>query len=165
MFKLAAATDDLFKAGHQALVNPTNTNNGGNKSIPHGFMGGGLAAIFDRMFPGLSKSYYTACSRGLEPGSVHTWKNGDWNPKSKAPKFVINFPTMREIGRPAQMQYVVDGLRALADTIKANKITSVGIPALGCGIGGLDWEEVRPTIERWAATLDGCTVCLYPPRA
>ena len=33
-------------------------------------------------------------------------------------------------------------------------IKSVAFPKLGCGLGGLDWEEVRPIMEYYLSNLD-----------
>lgn len=47
--------------------------------------------------------------------------------------------------------------------IRANAITSVAVPALGCGNGGLRWIQVRPLIERTFAELPDVDVRLYAP--
>ena len=37
---------------------------------------------------------------------------------------------------------------ALAEEIKSHNIHLIAIPALGCGLGELDWLKVRPRIEK-----------------
>ena len=39
------------------------------------------------------------------------------------------------------------GLTALKNALEDNNINSVAIPALGCGLGGLSWGDVKPLIE------------------
>ena len=46
-----------------------------------------------------------------------------------------------------------NGLPALVEEIKKRGIRSVAVPPLGCGLGGLDWSEIRPKIERAFAEL------------
>lgn len=42
---------------------------------------------------------------------------------------------------------------SLAAEIDRLKISSITIPALGCGLGGLDWQAVQKELEGW---LLGC---------
>jgi hypothetical protein len=44
-----------------------------------------------------------------------------------------------------------------------HEITSIAIPALGCGNGGLDWAVVRPLIVAAMNELPDVTVHLYAP--
>ena len=50
--------------------------------------------------------------------------------------------------------------------VKQLGITSIAIPALGCGNGGLDWLEVKPLIEysicRTARGKGGCFRAFSP---
>ncbi len=40
---------------------------------------------------------------------------------------------------------------------------SIAIPPLGCGLGGLDWRDVRPLIESSFSELVEVRVLLYEP--
>lgn len=61
------------------------------------------------------------------------------------------------------MEDIEAGLGALAEEISSRGIRSVAVPALGCGLGGLKWSEVRPRIERALAHLEEVDVRLYEP--
>lgn len=45
------------------------------------------------------------------------------------------------------MQSIIDGLDDLRRVLIQLHIRSVATPPLGCGLGGLDWEQVRPAVE------------------
>ncbi|MBK6856245.1 MAG: Appr-1-p processing protein [Microthrixaceae bacterium] len=47
--------------------------------------------------------------------------------------------------------------------LKDLSIKSVAVPPLGCGHGGLRWEDVRPVIERAFEQVPDVQVLLYPP--
>ena len=64
------------------------------------------------------------------------------------PKYIINFPTKRHWRDRSRLADVEAGLADLADQIRRLGIRSIAMPALGCGHGGLEWEEVRSLIER-----------------
>ena len=42
-------------------------------------------------------------------------------------------------------------------------IKSIAVPPLGCGLGGLDWAQVRPRIEQAFAALPDVRVLLFEP--
>lgn len=76
---------------------------------------------------------------------------------------VCNFPTKDDLS-PSQLKYVVDGLEELRRVLDARReIRSVAMPALGCGLGGLKWDEVKPLIEFAFKDWDG-EVKLYAPQ-
>ena len=49
--------------------------------------------------------------------------------------------------RKARRDDIEAGLRALTDEIERLGIRSIAVPALGCGLGGLDWETVLGLIK------------------
>ena len=51
----------------------------------------------------------------------------------------------------------------LVEEIRARDIRSIAIPALGSGLGGLDWGEVRPRIESAFGALPEVRVLLFEP--
>ena len=130
-------TGDLLDADAEALVNTVNC---------VGVMGKGVALQFKKRFPDNFKRYSRACKREkVQPGHMFVFDTG--RPDSK-PKYIINFPTKRHWRAKSRVDDVEDGLADLADQIRKRKIRSIAMPALGCGHGGLEWEEVRSLIER-----------------
>ena len=61
------------------------------------------------------------------------------------------------------MSDVEAGLADLAQQAHRLKINSIAIPQLGCGLDGLDWNDVRPWIERAFADAPVIRVLLFAP--
>jgi O-acetyl-ADP-ribose deacetylase (regulator of RNase III) len=53
-------------------------------------------------------------------------------------------------GKPgrATIENVNHCLKALGKVIETEKFKSVALPRLATGVGGLDWEDVKPLIEK-----------------
>jgi len=79
------------------------------------------------------------------------------------PRFIINFPTKRHWRGKSRIEDIEAGLVDLVTVIRARGIRSIAIPPLGSGLGGLDWNEVRPRIERALGALDDVQVLVYEP--
>ena len=47
----------------------------------------------------------------------------------------------------ATLKHVRDSLKELTKMIEKEAITSVALPKLATGVGGLSWEDVRPVID------------------
>jgi O-acetyl-ADP-ribose deacetylase (regulator of RNase III) len=45
-------------------------------------------------------------------------------------------------------------LRALKKLIKAEGLSSVALPRLATGVGGLEWEEVQPLVSNQLSDVD-----------
>jgi O-acetyl-ADP-ribose deacetylase (regulator of RNase III) len=79
------------------------------------------------------------------------------------PRLVINFPTKRHWKGNSRMEDVEAGLADLVREVRSRDIRSIAVPPLGCGLGGLDWHEVRPRIEEAFRALPDVKVLLYEP--
>lgn len=125
---------DLLTAEVEALVNAVNC---------VGVMGRGIALQFRKAFPENYEAYKTACSRGrVRPGRLFTFELG----RLTNPRYIINFPTKNHWKDDSHMEYIDSGLAALVREVRGLTICSIAIPPLGCGLGGLQWSEVRPRI-------------------
>lgn len=145
--KLQILRGDIFRSAAQTLVNPVNT---------HGVMGGGLALEFRRRFPDMFQDYVQRCRRGeVRIGKPYIWH-------SPAGQNVLNFPTKDDWKSPSRLEYIAEGLRYLVDHHLEMGITSLAVPALGCGLGGLEWRVVRPLMGRELSLL-GIPVEIFEP--
>jgi len=69
-------------------------------------------------------------------------------------KWVLNFPTKRDWKQPSKIEYIEIGLEKFVSSYADKGITSIAFPMLGCGNGGLNWEEeVRPLMEQYLKNL------------
>jgi O-acetyl-ADP-ribose deacetylase (regulator of RNase III) len=138
---------DMFSCGAQTLVNPINC---------HGAMGAGLAAKFAGRYPAMLADYQDRCRRRqVRPGVPYLWHHGTDR--------VVCFPTKDHWRAPSQLQWVDAGLQTLAMNVVAWNVTSLALPALGCGLGGLPFDDVRALVERYLSPA-GVPVLLYAPR-
>lgn len=146
------AKGNLLQADAEALVNTVNC---------VGFMGKGIALQFKQAFPGNFKAYERACKAGeVQPGRMFIHATGSmFNPR-----YLINFPTKRHWRGGSRLEDIESGLTALIAEVKALGLRSIAVPPLGCGNGGLNWEVVRPMIERAFAEVPQVKVLLYGPK-
>lgn len=143
---------DILNADAEALVNTVNC---------VGVMGRGIALQFKKKFPENFKVYRSACERReLRPGAVLVYDLA----RLENPHFIINFPSKDHWKGKSKMEYIEAGLKALAHEVERLGIRSIAIPPLGCGLGGLSWDDVRPRIERAFKTLPEVRVFLYEPK-
>lgn len=134
---------NLLESPAIALVNAVNT---------QGVMGKGLALAFRQAFPHNYREYRKACAAGqLVPGNLLVV----WDTTSDGiPKRIINFPTKTAWRQPSRYEYVESGLEALARLIATEQIPNIAVPALGCGLGGLEWSRVHELIERYLSKVN-----------
>lgn len=143
------SNNNIFDSDCDAIINTINC---------VGVMGGGLAAKFRARYPAMNDSYQEACARGkVEVGKMWHW----WEPDEQ--RWLINFPTKDDWRDPSELKYVEDGLIDLRKVCADLHLTSLAIPALGCGLGGLDWDAVEPLIHYYLDDLD-IRLVLYPPQ-
>lgn len=142
---------NLLEADVEALVNTVNT---------VGVMGKGIALQFKQAFPDNYAFYRRAYERGeLEPGRMLVFETG----RMINPRYIINFPTKRHWRGKSRLEDVRAGLDALVDEIRERRISSVAIPPLGCGNGGLSWRVIRPLIEGAMQKLPEVETLLFEP--
>jgi O-acetyl-ADP-ribose deacetylase (regulator of RNase III) len=141
---------NLLAAEADALVNTVNT---------VGVAGKGIALQFRQAYPDNFKAYAKAAKHGLvAPGRMFVWETGQLAP----PRLIINFPTKRHWRGNSRLDDIRTGLHDLVRCIHQYHISSIAIPPLGCGNGGLEWRDVHKLIVNALESLD-VEVLLYPP--
>lgn len=135
----------------EALVNTVNC---------VGIMGRGIALQFKKAFPDNFKAYAAACEReDIHPGQMFVYETG----LLTTPRYIINFPTKRHWRGNSRMEDIESGLVALVQEIEARNIRSIAIPPLGSGLGGLNWDDVRPRIEQALRGLNDLQIIVFEP--
>jgi O-acetyl-ADP-ribose deacetylase (regulator of RNase III)/uncharacterized protein YwgA len=129
MFK--ALIGDLFESRAQAFVNTVNC---------VGVMGKGVAEQFKRRYPAMFEDYKSRTDRKeVRLGEPYLYRD----PSGLQ---VVNFPTKDHWRSPSRIADIERGLDYLANHVAQWSITSLALPPLGCGNGGLEWSEVGPLI-------------------
>ena len=144
---LTCVRGDILRSSAQTLTNPVNC---------VGVMGAGLAREFRERFPLMYANYQVRCEREeVHLGRPYAWRNsgGPW---------VLNFPTKGDPGEPSRLGPIHEGLEFAAAHAMEWGITSIAVPALGCGLGRLAWRDVRPLIVRAPSALP-ITAEVYEP--
>lgn len=145
------ARGNLLEAQAEALVNTVNS---------VGVMGKGIALQFKQAFPKNYDEYRKAAKAGrVRPGRMFVFPTG----KVTYPHYIINFPTKRHWKGKARLEDIESGLRALVEEIRRLKISSIAVPPLGCGNGGLAWRDVRPLMESALGQLSEVRVTIFEP--
>lgn len=144
---------NLFEAKTEALINAVNC---------VGVMGKGIALQFKQKFPAeYFTAYKLACQNGeLAIGKVQVFEleNVQTNPR-----FIINFPTKNHWREPSKIEYIESGLQSLVEAVERYEIKSIAMPALGCGLGGLEWAAVRGLVEKFFGEAQNVLILLFSP--
>lgn len=129
---------DLFEAPELCLGHGVNTK---------AAMFSGIAKVFADKHPEMEEQYNKICTGIWEwklIPDVFPWWVGDMGGEDH---FVLNMFTQIDPGANARLGMILDsGLAALKFAGK-NFLGDVAIPRIGSGVGGLQWEDVRSTLE------------------
>jgi len=126
-----------------------------------GVMGKGIALQFKKKWPANFKAYAKACEAGeVRTGSMFVYDAG----ALATPKYVINFPTKNHWREKSRREYIEEGLRDLVKVVRDLNISSIALPPLGCGNGGLEWDDVKKLIEETSdSELPDVDIRLFAP--
>lgn len=128
---------DMFESNADCLVNTVNC---------EGFMGKGVAYQFKMKFPENNKDYVKACKSGrLHIGTLHFYQENGVT--------IINFPTKDKWRAKSLMSYIETGLDQMVQLLPRLSVKTIAVPPLGCGNGGLSWQEVKQVIEEKLSPL------------
>ena len=139
--------DNLFNSKCETLINTVNC---------VGVMGKGIALEFKKKYPQMYEEYVEKCKKNqVKPGIPYYYHDLFGNS-------IINFPTKDHWRSSSRIEYIVSGLDWIINNYKKIGITSIAIPPLGCGNGGLDWKQVGPIIYNKLKNLP-IRIELYAP--
>jgi O-acetyl-ADP-ribose deacetylase (regulator of RNase III) len=129
---------DIFRSKATTLVNPVNC---------MGVMGAGLALAFKKRFPAMYVEYHDLCTRGqVRPGKPHLFRDISGTQ-------ILNLPTKVDWRDQSKLELIEAGLQWFRENYEVKGIVSAAFPALGCGLGGLCWDDVLPLLEKYLCDL------------
>ena len=117
-----------------------------------GIMGKGVAAQVRAKAPEVYEEYRKACLVGfLVPGGLFVATTRAGTP-------VLNCASQKDLGAVAKLEWVESSMTLAAQWCDDNGYRSMRGVAIGCGIGGLKWPDVRNILENISVDVD-CYVC------
>jgi O-acetyl-ADP-ribose deacetylase (regulator of RNase III) len=139
---------DLFASGLAAIAHGVNC---------RGVMGAGIATQFRQRWPQMYESYRKRCLKGhLVPGDVMPWQHKDG--------FVFNLATQDKPGADAKPWAITAAVgQMISDAhyfYRDYGITEIGLPMIGCGIGGLCLNDLRRALAPYADAPVNLTVLM-----
>lgn len=144
-------TGNIFLESAQALVNTVNC---------VGVMGQGLALQFKKKFPNNFLQYKKACKhKNVQLKKMFVYSTGSY-----VPQYIINFPTKQHWRGSSKIEDISEGLDDLVQVLQSQNITSIAIPPLGCGLGGLNWVQVKKLIDQKLAHLQNIHIVVFEPQ-
>jgi len=119
---------DLFSAKTDSFAHGVNA---------VGKMDAGIALEFKKRYPEMYSRYKRLCDQHiLLPGEVFYYGSKDERPN------VVNLVTQNGLNK-ANIDYLELAIDGLTKRYKMWNIKKIAMPKIGCGRGGLDWEEVK----------------------
>lgn len=133
-------TGDLFAQGADAIGHGVNC---------RGVMGAGIAVAFRQRFPAMYAQYRVECrEHRLALGGVFPWRD------DASGLVVYNLASQDRPGRHATLAALRSSLTVTLTHAERVGVRSLALPRIGCGIGGLLWEQARDVIEDVASRSD-----------
>ncbi len=163
--KLSLVEGDMFFSRMQTVTVSVNC---------VGVMGKGLASRAKYQFPDVYVFYQDLCRRHrLQLGKPYVYKRESSFDYQLAdePSMLVNansetlfllFPTKHDWRYRSDIVGIEKGLQWLAENYEKESVTSLAIPALGCGLGRLEWSDVGPLMCEYLSRLD-IPVWIYLP--
>ncbi len=121
---------------------------------PNDHMDHGLALALRERWPAMHKDFrHYFHARHPEVGDLWVWAGADGR---RIVNLFTQDPAPREGGHPgrATLSAVGHSLRMLAKAATREGFKSLALPRVATGVGGLDWDEVKPLIERYLGELE-----------
>jgi O-acetyl-ADP-ribose deacetylase (regulator of RNase III) len=138
---------DIFNSNAQVITNTVNC---------VGVMGKGLALTFKQRFPDMFADYQSKCEKGqVAVTTPYLWDNGKVQ--------ILNFATKKHWKDNSNLDDIKSGLLYLAQNYDEMGISSIALPPLGCGLGGLKWNDVKALIDQILGSIHDLDVFVYEP--
>lgn len=110
-------------------------------------MTSGLARKLQEKFPSMREEFHRWCEETEpEPGQVWLWKGTG---KTKVLNLLVGEAPDPELVRPSRPDKIAvnRSFRALNKLVVDERLSSIAMPKIGSGVGGIDWLEVRGMMD------------------
>lgn len=108
-----------------------------------GAMGKGIALQFKEKFPQMYIEYKHLCEqKKFNPGDVFDYNYGNGH--------IYNLGTQQTWRTKATMENTRKSLKTMLKLATSAHVSSIALPAIGAGLGGLKWEDVKTLIKEVA---------------
>ncbi len=148
---------DMFEVGADALAHGCNV---------RGAFGAGVAGIMAKKFPEVASGYrsfigYQGGSEAQERllGTALIYDGDDDTP------IIYNLFTQVEPGPDGRLEEGIrPALKYMLQDAHEQNLETIAMPAIGCGIAGLNWSDVYPVVveeaakTNWTGTLKICFI-------
>jgi O-acetyl-ADP-ribose deacetylase (regulator of RNase III) len=135
---------DILLSGAQAIAHGV---------APHDHFNQGLALALRERYPAMAKDFRHYCHQ-QNPKAGHAWL---W---AGPERVIINLmtqepaPDNRAHPGKATTHNINHALNELRGLIEKEGISSIALPRLATGVGGLEWSDVEPLIESHLGVLE-----------
>jgi O-acetyl-ADP-ribose deacetylase (regulator of RNase III) len=123
---------------------------------PNDHMDSGLALSLRELHPSMTKDFRHFCHlRNPKPGEIWAWAGAGGH---RVINLMAQEPTESKSsgGHPgkASISNLDKCLKNLAKFVKEEGISEIAMPKLATGVGGLEWDDVKNSIEKHFDTHD-----------
>lgn len=129
---------DILLSGAQAIAHGV---------APHDHFNQGLALALRERFPAMAKDFRHYChQQNPKAGGAWLWAG----PERVIINLMTQEPAPSKNAHPgkATSHNINHALRELRSLLEKEEISSIALPRLATGVGGLEWADVEPLIEK-----------------
>ena len=129
---------DILLSGAQAIAHGV---------APHDHFNQGLALALRERFPAMAKDFRHYChQQNPKAGGAWLWAG----PERVIINLMTQEPAPSKNAHPgkATSHNINHALRELRGLLEKEEISSIALPRLATGVGGLEWSDVEPLIEK-----------------
>jgi O-acetyl-ADP-ribose deacetylase (regulator of RNase III) len=106
-----------------------------------GSMDAGVAVAFKKRWPRMAEEYTARCSDGrFNLGDVFVWTEGD--------ETVYTLGIQMHWKDRARLAALTRALSRTVEFAERAGVEKIGLPRIGTGLGGLDWNRVKDVLQK-----------------
>jgi O-acetyl-ADP-ribose deacetylase (regulator of RNase III) len=144
MTMLHEVSGDILLSGAQAIAHGVAPNDGHNQ---------GLAHSLRASWPAMYKDFRHFCqTTHPKTGTMWAWAGAEG---ARVVSLFTQDAAYDHGAKPgrASAENLNHALKALRKWVETEGVTSLALPRLATGVGGMNWDEVRPLIEKHLGDL------------